>query len=879
MTLSAGTRLGPYEILSPIGAGGMGEVYRARDTRLQRDVAIKVLSAEFSADADRLRRFEQEARAASALNHPNIMSIFDVGEDARQPYVVSELLEGETLRDADLLLGAALAQGRGLRPADRSRPRRGARDGDRAPGLEAREPLRDEGRPRQDPGLRPRQARGAEVGRSGGTNDPTVPVQTESGTVLGTVGYMSPEQVRGQPADHRSDIFSFGSILYEMLTGRRAFQSDSGVETMSAILKEEPALLASGSPLLPPGIERVVRHCLEKSREERFQSAADLAFALESLSSISTASGAARALSVGAPARLRRLAVAAAALAAVAAAAYFLGGRAERRPPPTYRQLTFRRGTILTARFAKDGDTIVYGAAWDGSPFGIYTMRPESPESSALALPPADLLAISPSGELALSLDRRFVFAWMNAGTLARVPLAGGAPREVLEGAQEADWAPDGASLAAVRRVEGRHRLEFPIGKVLYETAGWVSHPRVSPDGRRVAFLDHPIYGDDRGSVAVVDLLGARKTLTPEWSSTQGLAWTPDGREIWFTSSEKGLNSSLRAVTPAGRIRTVTNAVGRLTLLDISRQGRVLLSRDQSRVGTIGRAPDSSQERELSWLDASSACDLSADGKWLLFTESGEGGGPHYGAYLRRTDGSPAVHLGEGQATALSPDGKWALSIVYGASNELRLLPTGAGEVKTVPQGLIARFQWASFLPDGGIVFTGNEAGKSLRIYTQSVSGGAARPITPEGVGYLLPATRDGKFVPSTDAEGRVRLYPLDGHGEARILQGLEPGDVPLRWSRDGRFVFVRRRGGVPMRIERVEVATGRSEPWVEISPIDRSGLTAVSAVSFSEDGKAYAYTYHRLLSELYLVDGTQMIRVICDRVIGVRRGFGDGIG
>ena len=837
----------------------MGEVYRARDTRLQRDVAIKVLAPEFSADADRLRRFGQEARAASALNHPNIMSIFDVGEDARSPYVVSELLEGETLR---------------MRLASSALPLRKAVDYalQIARGLGAAHEMgivhRDlkpenlfvtkDGRVKiLDFGLAKLAA--PKVGRSGGTNDPTLPVQTESGMVLGTVGYMSPEQVRGHPADHRSDIFSFGSILYEMLTGRRAFHGDSGVETMSAILKEDPALLAGGSPSLPPGIDRVVRHCLEKNKEERFQSAADLAFALESLSGSSSASGVVQAVASAAPLRFgrTRTLVAVAVLAAVAAAAYFLGGRAAHRAPPTYRQLTFRRGTILTARFSRDGETIVYGAAWDGKPFQVFTVRPESPESGVVALPPADLLAISPSGELALSLNRRFVFAWMNGGTLARVPLAGGAPREVLEGAQEADWSPDGSALAAVRRVEGRHRLEFPIGKVLYETAGWVSHPRVSPDGKRIAFLDHPIYGDDRGSVAVVSDLGVKKTLTAEWSSAQGVAWAPDGGEIWFTSSEKGLNSSLRAVTPAGRLRTVTNGVGRLTLLDISRQGRVLLSRDQSRVGIIGRGPEAPGEKELSWLDSSSACDLSADGRWLLFTESGEGGGPHYGAYLRLTDGSPAVHLGEGQATALSPDGKWALAILYGAANELRILPTGAGQLRTVAQGSMARFHWAAFLPDGsGILFTGNEAGRSLRIYTQSLSGGAARPVTPEGVGYLLPVTRDGKFVPSTDPEGRVRLYPLDGRGEPQILRGLERGDSPLRWSRDGRFVFVRRRGGLPVRVERVEVATGRSEPWREIAPADRAGLVGISAVSFSEDGNAYAYTYHRLLSELYLVDG-----------------------
>jgi dipeptidyl aminopeptidase/acylaminoacyl peptidase len=857
MSLPAGTRFGPYEVVALIGAGGMGAVYRARDTRLGRDVAVKVLPAEFSADADRLRRFEQEARSASALNHPNILTIFDVGEQASIPYVVSELLEGETLRQkmtAGLLpqrkaIDYALQMAKGLAAAhEMGIVHRDLKPENLFVTKDGRLKILDFGLAKL---ASPRAAPSAE------TNIPTTPVHTESGLIVGTAGYMSPEQVRGQAADHRSDLFSFGSVLYEMLTGQRAFARETGVETMSAVLKEDPPLLAAGSDRLPAGIDRIVRRCLEKSREERFQSSSDLAFALESLSGFSTASGAVRPIPEPPGARLRWRLAGAAALAAVAILAYVLGARSQRLTPPTYRQLTFRRGPILTARFSRDGETVIYGAAWDGAPFQIFTVRPESPESSALPLPPADLLSISPTGELAVSQDRRFVFAWMNAGTLSRVPLAGGTPRQVLEGAQDADWSPDGASLAAVRRVAGRHRLEFPIGKTLYETAGWVSHPRVSADGARVAFIDHPIYGDDRGVVAVVDLQGQRRQLTPEWSSAQGLAWSPDGREIWFTASEKGLNSSLRAVTLAKGLRTVTNAVGRLTLLDVSRRGRVLLARDQSRVGIIGRSAGESSERELSWLDSSGSSQISADGQWVLFSESGEGGGPRYGAYLRKMDGSPAVRLGDGQATDLSRDGKWALSIEYGGSDTLKVLPTGAGEARTVPRGTIARFHWSAWLPgSSGLLFTGNEAGKGLRIYLQAPIDGTARPVTPEGIGYLLPATPDGKFVPSTDSEGRVRLYPLDGRAEPQLLQGLKPGDWPLSWSRDGRFAFVRRRGDLPVAIDRLDRSTGRSEPWRSIVPADRSGILGISAVSFSEDGQAYVYTYHRLLSELYLVEG-----------------------
>jgi len=835
----------------------MGEVYRARDTRLGRDVAVKVLPAEFSADAERLRRFEQESRAAGALNHPNILTIFDVGEHAGSPYVVSELLEGETLRQR--LAGAALPQRKAIDYALQI-----------AKGLAAAHEMgivhRDlkpenlfltrDGRVKiLDFGLAKLVA--PRLGQALETDAPTTPVFTEAGRIMGTTGYMSPEQVRGQPADHRSDIFSFGSVLYEMLTGQRAFNRDTGVETMSAILKEDPPLLSSSPSVLPPGIDRVVRRCLEKNREERFQSASDLAFALESLSGFSTTSGAARPVPAPSQPRLAPWLFAAAGLIAVVGASYFLGRRGHRPMPASYRQLTFRRGSILTARFSRDGGTIVYGAAWDGGPFQIFTVRPESPESTSLALPAADLLAISPSDELAVSLDRHFVFGWVNGGTLARVPLAGGTPREVVEGAQEADWTPDGASLVAVARKQGRHRLEFPAGKPIVETAGWMSHPRVSPDGSRVAFLDHPVYGDDRGSVVVADRQGVKRMLTSEWASAQGLAWSPDGREIWFTAAEKGMNSSLRAVTLDGRMRTIETGAGRLTLLDISRQGRVLLSRDQSRVGILARGPTDSAERDLSWLDSSGSSDISADGRWILFTESGEGGGPRYGCYLRKTDGTPPVRLGDGQCTALSPDGKWALSIVFSNPDELRLLPTGAGEAKTVSRGPIARFQWAGWLPDGqGLLITANEAGKSLRIYAHDLKSGSFRPVTPEGVGYLLPPTPDGRYVPSTDAQGRAMLYPLDGAAAPEPIPGLEPGDVPLRWSPDGRFLFVRRRGALPVRVERLDLARKRSESWRNVAPEDRSGILGVSAVSLSEDGKSYIYTYHRLLSELYLVEG-----------------------
>ena len=589
--LAPGTRLGPYEILSPLGAGGMGEVYRAVDERLKREVAVKVLSRFGSHDPERLTRFEQEARAASALSHPNILTIFDVGENEGVPFVVSELLEGETLRERlargplppRKVVDLARELARGLAAAHEA-------------GIVHRDLKPENVFLTRDGRLKILDFGLAKIVSTSGSQKAapeatTMAALTDSGFVVGTAGYMSPEQVRSLPVDHRSDIFSFGSILYEMLTGRRAFQGASAVETMNAVLTADPPELAGVSTVTPPGLERILRHCLEKERNDRFQSTRDLAFDLDALSSISSAALPVPAARVAPRRRLLLLAVVGVLAAAVAAGAVWLLRSVRTVEPARYHQLTFRRGTILTARFAKDGESVVYGAAWDGEPFRVFSMRAGSPESAAAALPNADVLSISASEELALALNRRFAFGWITSGTLARAPFTGGAPRELLERVQEADWAPDG-SLAIVRRVEGRTRLECPQGRVLFETPSWVSHPRVSPDGSRIAFLDHPVYADDHGAVTIVRAGEAPRRLTLVYASAQGICWTPDGREIWFSASEKGANTALMAVTPAGRVRTVARAPGRLRLLDISRAGRVLVTRESSVASVFVRGPE-----------------------------------------------------------------------------------------------------------------------------------------------------------------------------------------------------------------------------------------------------------------------------------------------
>jgi Tol biopolymer transport system component len=854
MSLAAGTRLGPYEVTAPLGAGGMGEVYRARDTRLGRDVAVKVLPAALSADADRLRRFEQEARSAGVLNHPNIIAIHDVGAHEGTPYVVTELLEGETLRQR--INGVALPPrkaidyagqvARGLAAAhDRGIVHRDLKPENLFVTRDGRVKILDFGLAK----LKGIEAlTEGETRTAGESGDPG----TGAGTVLGTVGYMSPEQVRAQPVDHRSDIFSFGAVLYEMLSGRRAFRGASAVETMNAILKEDPPELSDTNRSLPPALDRIVGHCLEKNPEERFQSARDIAFDLDALSGQSSLSIA----RPGARARARWLKPVAAGLAALlaVAAAWVAGRRGAETPVPDFKPLTFRRGSVDSARFTPDGRTVVFTARWEGRPPEIFSTQPGSPEARSFDLTDTVLVGVSSAGEMAVGLRRPS----RPGRTLARMPLGGGAPREVLEDVNGADWGPDGSSFMVVRRSGPRLRVEFPIGKTLYESGANIQSARVSPRGDRVAFAEHLIVGDNRGDVAVVDLAGKKTTLAAGWEDLGGLAWSPDGREVWFTASMSGADRRLHAVTLSGEQRLVARVPGNMVLQDIAPDGRVLVSHGTIHAVMLGLGPGAAEERDLTWLDFSIAADLSADGKTLLFSEQGVAGGAQYAVYLRGTDGGPAVRLGKGNAQALSPDGRWALALDLAPPPQLVLLPTGPGEPRRLPRHSITSFQGALFTPDGkSVVIVGTEPGHGPRSYIQSLDGGPPRPITPEGVfvfGNVI--SPDGRFVAgSTGTE--TRIYPIDD-GEPRPIPGLLPGELPLRWASDG-SLYVRPPLGtvaLPQKIDRLDPATGRRQPWRELAPADPAGVTGVTTVILTADARSYAYTYVRRLSNLYLVEG-----------------------
>jgi Tol biopolymer transport system component/predicted Ser/Thr protein kinase len=857
LTLPTGSRLGPYEIVAPLGAGGMGEVYRARDSRLGREVALKVLPQELSEDRDRLARFEQEARSASALNHPNIVTVHDIGRSDSTSFIAMELVDGRTLRE--LGAGGALPVRRTLAIATQIAEGLAKAH---AAGIVHRDLKPENVMVTKDGFVKILDFGLAKLVEPESGEVSVMPTlarpETHPGVVMGTVSYMSPEQASCEPVDFRSDQFSLGSILYEIASGQRPFQKKTAAETMSAIIREDPEPIGKIRTEVPPPLRWIVERCLAMDPEERYASTRNLARELASVrdhvSEITGAAEPAIDLSARPLKRVRRSTVLATALFLLLFGA--VGGwlvaskRVPKTSAPTFRRLTFRSGSLQNARFTPDGQTIVYGATWAGEKPGLYAVRPESPESRAFEFP-ADILAVSFTGEMAVLLNQNPI-----SGTLARVPFAGGVPRPVVEDVPyaSADWSPDGKELAVVRLAFGRSRLEFPSGRKLYEGIS-INSPRFSPRGDRIAFFERR----RSGSVMVMGSSGEGVRAIADGFDLPGGApcWTPDGREIWFTGTpEPGKPSGLHAVSLEGKIRLVAQMPGELELDDISRDGRVLLAHhtliNSMRAWTAG----DSAERDVTWLDFSVPADISADGKTILFSEWGEAGGKTSAVYLRNVDGSPAVRLGEGQALALSPDGKSVLVRFPESADRFVLLPTGTGEPKTIPLSGFEAIDVAAWLPDGkSFIFGGQEAGKQWRVYQLDAQGGKPRAISPEGIRIPFfmtgPISADGRFFFGARPPGKFFLFPVEG-GRERPNAGLERGDFPIRWASE-RSLWVRKIGSG--EVWRLDPETGRRAAAAARLKADFGNVTAARIV-ITPDGRSYLYSARRAHSILYVVEG-----------------------
>jgi eukaryotic-like serine/threonine-protein kinase len=865
MALPPGARLGPYEIAALLGSGGMGEVYRARDTRLARTVALKVIHPEVARDPGRQARFQREARVISSLNHPRICTLHDVGTHDGVDYLVMEYVEGETLADrlaaGPLGVEKAVELGAQIAEALRAAHRQGIVHRDLKPGnvmlTKSGVKLLDFGLA----GLRHDEPVAPEATTFTRGDAPL----TEEGVVLGTVPYMAPEQLEGKAADARTDVFALGAVLFEMATGRRAFQGGSRASLIASILKDDPPSVSTAQPLSPPAFDRVVRTCLAKDPDERWQDAGDLARELRWIGE-----GRADATHPG-PSNGRGVTRAAVAAGSVVLLMGFVAGGLVTRgllparraaTPPRFLQATFRTGNVSSARFAPDGQGIVYSASWEGAPYELFLMRQGGNEGRALGLADARILSVSRQGEMALL--RGAAVGGFGPGMLARAPLSGGAPRDLAEGVLDADWTPDGAELAVIRRVAGRRQVEFPLGHKVHEAA--LAFIRVSPDGRHAAFFGLSSGGHD---LVIVDRAGEKTTLSTGWlvGGVGGLAWSPKGDEVVIAATRGHGPPSLYAVSLGGRERALATAPKHLMVTDVFADGRVLVRTGMGRGGMMCRPPGQSADRELGWLDFPEVADLSADGQTVVFSELRAGGGAAGSVYVRRTDGSPAVRLGEGRALALSDDGRWVLATKLGGAPRWLLLPTGPGSPRELDPPAADQIAQAGWLPDGRRIVFSTRRGPTVQTFVQDVETGAVRAVTPEGVDLVAHSiTPDGRFVLgfATGAAvgarpGTTQLYAVDG-GEPQPAPWLARATF-MGWSADGSAAFVSPGSatGPRLEIQRVDLRSGRAARWSTIGPADTVGINGLGAVAMAKGATAYCYSYSRTLRELYVVDGLDL--------------------
>jgi eukaryotic-like serine/threonine-protein kinase len=833
----------------------MGEVYRAKDTRLGRDVAIKVLPAALAKDGDRLPRFEQEARTIAALSHPNILGIHDIGTHEGSPFLVSELLEGETLREkleAGPLLPRraieyALEIAKGLAAAhDKGIVHRDLKPENIVITRDGRVKILDFGLAKL---VRPEE------------NDQTVLTLTSPatlpGVVMGTVGYMSPEQVKGSPSDARSDIFSFGALFYEMLTGKRAFKRETAAETMTAILHEEPPELTDMSWQGPPGLQRILIRCLEKNVERRFQSASDLAFAIESLSGSSVTSIARPAEQSKAKRSWIPWAATTAGVLLLAGASWWLGRSSSARPPLKYTRLTYEQGYLSNARFANDAQTVIYSAQWNCDPMQVYSVRTEFPQSTKVDLPSAILLALAPSGDMEIAVDPEYD-SWFLDGTMSRAQMVGGTPRAQEQKVIAADYAPDGKTLAVVREANQKVQLEYPAGKVIYTTAGYFDYVRVSPSGKEVAFIEHPVFGDDRGWIATIDGAGNHKQLTQEFSTAQGLAWSPKGNEIWFSTSETGADRQVFGVTLGGKMRSVlTNPQG-TRILDIAKDGRVLLLNERQETIIAGIDPATGKERKgLEWFNGSAMGDISQDGKAIAFLEWGGPAGLLYLTVYRKLDGSAPVALGVGSTPKFSPDGMTVAAPLLTRPPQVVLNPVGPGESRRLPIGDFASLKAVGWFPDGKhLLLLGAMEGQSTRTFAMDTEGSKPQPVGPADFSGLA-ASNDGKRIAGLNSSGETVIFDRDTQ-KIQVVPEIEPTEIIQKWTEDGQALLLYSSLPSEAKIYRVEVVTGKRTLLQTITPSEIAGSRLPIRPAYAERSQTYVYSMVKDLGILYMVEGLE---------------------
>jgi len=891
-----GETIGPYEVLSELGSGGMGTVYLAQDVRLGRKIALKLLPPQFTNDKDRLRRFQQEARAASALNHPNILTVHEIEQKAELHYIATEFVDGVTLRqhmsnrpmNLDEVLNIAIQIASALQAAH-------------AAGIVHRDIKPENVMIRADSYVKVLDFGLAKLTEIDDAL-PTTP-ETNPGVVMGTPRYMSPEQARGVEVDARTDIFSLGIIIYEMVAGTVPFDGATPSDVIAALLKDEPKSMSLSVPELPLVFEQVVKKALTKDLDLRYQTIAEFLSDLQRLKDEiqldalvrTNADGSrflfgdsgdaqttrTRGLSSTDPQAQQRtkqlltnisnkwtVGVSLGVLVVVATVAIVAVVSLNRRKTASIAKisplhsLTNRDGFISATRFAPDGKGIFYSAGFDGKPLDLFFTDVQGSESRSAGNQSTALKSVSRTGKIAVLFD--FELNWADGfnGTLAILPAEGGKPEIVMEGVDDATFAPDGNTLAITRSVMGEQQLEYPIGHLLYKSTGWMSDARFSPKGDKIAFFEHPL-GDYSGSIAVFDLAAQKKIdISTEWRALKGLAWNPKDDEIWFGGSKVSKRTSINAVSLSGQLRmNLYELPGNSARIDdFSDDGRMLITQGTNHTTMMilqGKSATEAVDSQFAW---STSVDVSADGKMLLFYQWGyEASDPSdvSAVYLRRLDGSEPVKLGSGKALALSPDGNWALALQQtGPQPQLVLLSTSPGESKTLPNQDIKEYHYASFFPDGRqIVFTGVEARKDavIRSYVQDVNTGEVHLLTEEGT-VALRVSPDSKRVITLQPDKTYYIQPLDG-GEPKPIPGLETDDEPIQWSDDGRAVYVIGSGEFATKIYRVNLATGDRRAWKDIDPSNKVGLVGLElnpgGILITPDGKVCVYTYWILLQQI----------------------------